>query len=164
MQKIKPLRGSPKLSLDVYQMSRDMRFPKMWYVRPAKAQTSLRIRADWSELLPESSMTVKLLTKQHLEVLCLKGGCTGLSESTYVKMPHCWKSHAMAQMVFNSIRNQSLVFSLSDLLAYMILNGPSTLYCINIWASIQQKVQFGMCAHRRLRSACLQSTVAQLVD
>ena len=26
-------------------MSRDMRFPTMWYVRPAKAQTSLRIRA-----------------------------------------------------------------------------------------------------------------------
>ena len=25
------------------QMSHDMRFPTMWYVRPAKAQTSLRI-------------------------------------------------------------------------------------------------------------------------
>ena len=24
--------------------------------------------------------------------LSLKGGCTGLSESTLVKMPHCWKS------------------------------------------------------------------------
>ena len=27
------------------QLSRDMRFPTMWYVRPAKPQTSLRIRA-----------------------------------------------------------------------------------------------------------------------
>ena len=27
-------------------MSQDKRFPTMWYVRPAKAQTSLRIRAD----------------------------------------------------------------------------------------------------------------------
>ena len=27
-------------------MSRDMRLATMWYVRPAKAQTSLRIRAD----------------------------------------------------------------------------------------------------------------------
>ena len=27
-------------------MSRDMRFPTMWYVRPAKAQTRLRICAD----------------------------------------------------------------------------------------------------------------------
>ena len=27
------------------KMSRDMSFPTMWYVRPAKAKTSLRIRA-----------------------------------------------------------------------------------------------------------------------
>ena len=27
-------------------LSRGMRFPAIWYVRPAKAQTSLRIRAD----------------------------------------------------------------------------------------------------------------------
>ena len=38
-------------------------------------------------------MTVQLLSKQHLEFLSLAGGCTGLSESTFVKMPHCWKSH-----------------------------------------------------------------------
>ena len=28
-----------------YDMSRDMKFPTMWYMQPAKAQTSLRIRA-----------------------------------------------------------------------------------------------------------------------
>ena len=39
----------------------------------------------------EYSMSVKLLTKQHLEFLSLKGGCTGLSECTVVKMSHCWK-------------------------------------------------------------------------
>ena len=43
-------------------------------------------------------MTVKLLTKQHLVFLSLKGGCTGSSESTHVKMSHCWKSHVAAQM------------------------------------------------------------------
>ena len=43
-------------------------------------------------------MTVKLLTEHHLELLNLKGGCTGLSESTLVKMPHCWKSHVAAQL------------------------------------------------------------------
>ena len=32
-------------------MSRDMRFPTMWYIRPAKAKTSLRIRTVWSEPL-----------------------------------------------------------------------------------------------------------------
>ena len=43
-------------------------------------------------------MIVKLLTEHHLEFLSLKGGCTGLSESTHVKMPHCWKSHVVAHM------------------------------------------------------------------
>ena len=32
-------------------MSRDMRFPTMWYLRPAKAQTSLHIHPVWSEPL-----------------------------------------------------------------------------------------------------------------
>ena len=40
----------------------------------------------------EYSMTIKLLTEGHLEFLSLKGDCTGSSESTLVKMPHCWKS------------------------------------------------------------------------
>ena len=43
-------------------------------------------------------MTVKLLIEHHLEFLGLKGGCTGSSESTLVKMPHCWKSHVVANM------------------------------------------------------------------
>ena len=35
-----------------------------------------------------------------MEFLSLRGGCTGWSESTqcHVKMPHCWKSHAMAHV------------------------------------------------------------------
>ena len=44
------------------------------------------------------SMIVKLLTEHHLEFLSLKGGCTGSSESTLVKMSNCWKSHALALM------------------------------------------------------------------
>ena len=43
-------------------------------------------------------MSVKLLTEHHFEFLSLKGGCTGSSESTLVKMSNCWKSHATAQM------------------------------------------------------------------
>ena len=42
-------------------------------------------------------MIVKLLTERHLEFLSLKGGCTGSSESTLVKMSNCWKSRALAQ-------------------------------------------------------------------
>ena len=41
-------------------------------------------------------MSVKLLTEHHLEFLGLKGSRTGLSESTLVKMPHCWKSRITA--------------------------------------------------------------------
>ena len=47
-------------------------------------------------------MIVKLLTEHHLEFLSLKGGCRGSSESTHVKMPHCWKSHALAQIIVSS--------------------------------------------------------------
>ena len=50
----------------------------------------------------EYSMTVQLLAEQHLEFLSLKGGCTGSSESTQVKMPHCWKSHVTAQLSFKN--------------------------------------------------------------
>ena len=41
-------------------------------------------------------MIVKLLIERHFEVLSLKGGCTGSSESTFVKMSNCWKSQALA--------------------------------------------------------------------
>ena len=44
-------------------------------------------------------MIVKLLTEYHLEFLSLKGDCTGLSESTLVKIPHCWKSHVAAHFI-----------------------------------------------------------------
>ena len=43
-------------------------------------------------------MTVKLLTEHHVEPLSLKGGYTGLFESTLVKIPHCWKSHVAAHI------------------------------------------------------------------
>ena len=46
-------------------------------------------------------MSVKLLTEHNLEVLSLKGGCTGSSEYAHVKMPHCWKSHGGLICVFN---------------------------------------------------------------
>ena len=53
-------------------------------------------------------MIVKLLTGHDLEFLSLKGGCTGSSESTLVKMPHCWKSHVMAQLYKINVRNYEL--------------------------------------------------------
>ena len=50
-------------------------------------------------------MSVKLLTEHNLEFLSLKGGCTGSSESTLVKMSNCWKSYAAAPfIVFSDLR------------------------------------------------------------
>ena len=44
-------------------------------------------------------MRVKLQTEHQLDFLSLKGGCTGSSESTLVKMPHCWKSHVATHLL-----------------------------------------------------------------
>ena len=64
-------------------------------LRPACAN----VQSDQSHCLSlEYSMTVELLTEHHLEFLSLIGGCTGSSESTLVKMPHCWKSHVAAHI------------------------------------------------------------------
>ena len=49
-------------------------------------------------------MIVKLLTEQHLEFLSLQGGCRDSTESTLVKIPNCWKSHALAHLEFLSLK------------------------------------------------------------
>ena len=51
-------------------------------------------------------MSVKLLTEHHLEFLSLKGGCRGSSESTLVKMPHCWKSHVTAHIIVTTLASK----------------------------------------------------------
>ena len=48
-------------------------------------------------------MIVRLLTEHHLEFLSLEGGCRGSSKSTHVKMPHCWKSCALAHFILLKI-------------------------------------------------------------
>ena len=42
------------------------------------------------------SLEVKLLIEHHVMFLSLTGGYTGSSESTLVKISHCWKSHVAA--------------------------------------------------------------------
>ena len=44
-------------------------------------------------------MIVKLLTEHHMASLSLKSVCTCWSESTHVKILHCWKSHVEAHMM-----------------------------------------------------------------
>ena len=70
-----------------------MRFPTIWYVRPAKPQISQSLCQSL-----EYSMADKLLTEHHLEFISLNGGYTGSSESRFVKMPHCWKSRVAAHL------------------------------------------------------------------
>ena len=71
-------------------------------------------------------MTVKLLTEHHLEFLSLKEGCTGSFESSLVKMPHCWKSHAAAHIPFNNI-------SVISHIGQSIIN--SIFLCFSLWFS-----------------------------
>ena len=47
-------------------------------------------------------MIVKLLTDHNSEFLGLKEGYRGSSESTHVKMLHCWKSHALAHIKYGT--------------------------------------------------------------
>ena len=71
-------------------------------------------------------MSVKLLTEYHLEFLSLKGGSTSSSESTLVKMPHCWKSHVVT-LVSKDFSGR--VFSR---LSYSIVNEPRHVISNNV--------------------------------
>ena len=79
-----------------------VRCSTMWYcmfdqqrLRPACIYASL-IRAFASR---SNILWLKPLSEYHLEFISLKGGCTCSSESTLVKIPHCWKSHFKAVML-----------------------------------------------------------------
>ena len=83
-------------------------------------QQSLRSACPYAQsdqslcLLLKIPMNVRLLTEHHLRFLSLKGGCTGPSESTLVKMPHCWKSRVTCHgsnifCVFDRILQYDLV-------------------------------------------------------
>ena len=44
-------------------------------------------------------MALRLLNELHLEFLSLREAAENRHESTHVKMPFCWKYHAMAHIV-----------------------------------------------------------------
>ena len=62
--------------------------------QPAHTRSLIRAFARCLNIL-----SVKLLTEHLMEVLSLKGGCTCSSESTLVKLPHCWKSRVTAHVI-----------------------------------------------------------------
>ena len=64
-------------------------------------------------------MIVKLLTEHNLEFVSLKGGCRGSSESTIVKMPHCWKSHALAHIIYDILdKHKTISYVLYHYMCY----------------------------------------------
>ena len=72
----------------------------------------------------EYYISVKLLTEHHLEFLNLKGGCIGSSESTRVRMPHCWKSR------HNSYVYYLIVYQLA-FIWYFFMDVASIRFCSN---------------------------------
>ena len=60
----------------------------------------------------EHSTSVKLLTEHNFGFLSLTGGCSGWSESTLVKMPHCLESRVvLVNLLLNRFCNGLLTFS-----------------------------------------------------
>ena len=84
-------------------MSRGMRFSTMW-----QTDQSLCLSLNFY-------ISVKLLIELNLVFLSITGGCTGSSESTLVKMAHCWKSHVTVQIILNTgPRRQSVTCLATD--------------------------------------------------
>ena len=60
-------------------------------------------------------ISVKLLIELNLVFPSITGGCKGSSESTLVKMAHCWKSHVTVQTFLNTgPRRQSVTCLATD--------------------------------------------------
>ena len=85
-------------------------------------------------------MIVKLLTEHHLEFLSLKGGCTGLSESTLVKMSNCWKSRALAQMII----------TLDKYSGYMFMSSPNCMMSSSVAMEILCFTNIGSISSKKI--------------
>ena len=112
-------------------------------------------------------MSVKLLTEHHLEFLSLKGGCTGSSESTIVKMPHCWKSHATAQIMIKSFFSElmkvttqvSSMVSLSLFLLFLLCVHEYSSFHLSEMGIVVRKPDFVACEKQRVPTSLPTYTV-----
>ena len=126
------------------QMGRDMKFPTMWYVRPAKPHRSLRICAVWSEPLLVAWIFYEFMYWLNiiLSFLSLKGSCTGSSESIHVKMPHCLNLHVVtAQITYALSQNSDQTGQVPRVLTY----GPRHVISNNM-AFLQAWNQMSLCS------------------
>ena len=85
-------------------------------------------------------MTVKLLTERHLEFLSLKGGCTGSSESTFVKMSNCWKSHALDHLQYRPSQSLNLLYNSVNNIEYLYDIFKNTLSFLNSQDNSYKKI------------------------
>ena len=60
--------------------------------------------------LKNKNIIFKIRRSKVTDYAALKGGYTGSSESTHVKMQHCWKSHVMAQFIWLKVYNSSCFY------------------------------------------------------
>ena len=97
-------------------------------------------------------MSVKLLPEHHLEFLGLKGGCKGSSESTLVKMPHCWKSHVTAHLP------EQLFFSYNVKLHYITVTNKTVTLIVIEWKAVRYNI-----AVKTLENDCRESVVCDYV-
>ena len=51
------------------------------------------------------SLIRAFVSRLNILLLKIKRGCAGWSESTLVKMPHCWKSHVAVQLLYRFFRS-----------------------------------------------------------
>ena len=104
-------------------------------------------QSDQSHCLSfECSMSVKLLTEHHLEFLSLKWGS---SESTHVKMSHCWKTHVAAQLFLFAAKSSQLknIFSHLPIQTYVV--GTPKEYGIPKHTKHRIKLMIGNWSHFR---------------
>ena len=93
-------------------------------------------------------MSVKLLTEHHFEFLSLKGGYTGLSESTIVKISHCWKSHVAAHIINDTYRplNHEVSTKITDgsnirrILLRSIRINSAYFLCVKTWKTLSNLI------------------------
>ena len=105
-------------------LSHNMRFPTMWCVQRAKAQTSLRIRGVWSET-------------SRLDILWLLS---------------YWPNIIRNFLAFKKKAAQTRLSWITCRSSFIFLPTPALV--INIWAVAWDFQQCGMCDQQKLRPAC----------
>ena len=75
-------------------------------------------------------MIVKLLVEHNPASLSLKSVCTGLFESTHVKIPNCWKYHVVAQTVLAVLSSIAIILLMNQKASFVFLLSVMCLWVV----------------------------------